>query len=201
MSTDGNGQFTLSVRSNAVLTVSYIGYKTETVRVSGTKSLMITLQDDATAMEDVVVVGFGTQKKESVVGAIGTISVPVRSLNNSIGGRVAGVIAVQRSGEPGKDDAQFWIRGISTFTGNRNPLILVDGIERPMNNVDPLEIESFSILKDASATAVYGVRGANGVVLITTKRGFDGPAKVDVRYEQGFSFATKRPSYLNVRTF
>ncbi|MBP3527124.1 MAG: TonB-dependent receptor [Alistipes sp.] len=202
VSTDGNGQFTLSVRSNAVLTVSYIGYKTETVRVSGTKSLMITLQDDATAMEDVVVVGFGTQKKESVVGAIGTIkaaelSVPVRSLNNSIGGRVAGVIAVQRSGEPGKDDAQFWIRGISTFTGNRNPLILVDGIERPMNNVDPLEIESFSILKDASATAVYGVRGANGVVLITTKRGFDGPAKVDVRYEQGFSFATKRPSYLN----
>ena len=101
VSTDGNGQFTLSVRSNAVLAVSYIGYKTETVRVSGTKPLMITLQDDATAMEDVVVVGFGTQKKESVVGAIGTIkaaelSVPVRSLNNSIGGRVAGVIAVKR---------------------------------------------------------------------------------------------------------
>ena len=203
VSTDADGNFTLTVRPNAVLTVSYVGYKTKTVQVprEGDR-LFITLEDDATAVEDVVVVGFGTQKKESVVGAIGTIkatelSVPVRSLNNSIGGRVAGVIAVQRSGEPGKDDAQFWIRGISTFTGNRNPLILVDGIERPMNNVDPLEIESFSILKDASATAVYGVRGANGVVLITTKRGFDGPAKVDVRYEQGFSFATKRPSYLN----
>ena len=204
VSTDAEGHFTLVVHPNAVLTVSYIGYKPQTLQVPKNleKKWVIVLEEDVTAMEDVVVVGFGTQKKESVVGAIGTIkatelNVPVRSLNNSIGGRVAGIIAVQRSGEPGKDDAQFWIRGISTFTGNRDPLILVDGIERPMNNVDPLEIESFSILKDASATAVYGVRGANGVVLITTKRGFDGPAKVDVRYEQGFSYATKRPSYLN----
>lgn len=204
VSTDANGDFTLTVQSNATVTVSYIGYKPQTLQIPKQQKgrWIIMLTEDATTVDDVVVIGFGTQKKESVVGAVSTIkaaelNVPVRSLNNSIGGRVAGVIAVQRSGEPGKDDAQFWIRGISTFTGNRDPLILVDGIERPMNNIDPLEIESFSILKDASATAVYGVRGANGVVLITTKRGFDGPAKVDVRYEQGFSFATKRPSYLN----
>lgn len=200
--TDLNGAFTLSAPQNSTLVISFLGYVTYEIVASGNEKLKIVLKDDATSIDDVVVVGFGTQKKESVVGAISTVKaselvVPVRSLSNSIGGRVAGIISVQRSGEPGKDDAQFWIRGISTFTGNRNPLILVDGIERPMNNVDPLEIESFSVLKDASATAVYGVRGANGVVLINTKKGVDGPAKIDVRYEHGFSYATKRPSYLS----
>lgn len=199
---DINGNFSLSVENNATIVISYIGYISQEIDTSGKTNFAIVLLEDSETLEDLVVVGFGTQKKASVVGSIGTIEakdlhMPVRSLNNLIGGRVAGVISVQRSGEPGKDDAQFWIRGISTFTGNRNPLVLVDGIERPMNNVDPLEIESFSILKDASATAVYGVRGANGVVLITTKKGFDGKAKVDTRYEQGFSFATKRPSYVN----
>ena len=202
-SADLDGRFMMNVPADAVLEVTYLGYKTVTVQVKkvGTTPRIV-LESDATTMEDVVIVGFGQQRKESVVGAVGSIKaeelvVPVRSLTNSIGGRVAGIISVQRSGEPGKDDAQFWIRGISTFTGNRDPLVLVDGIERPMSNVDPLEIESFSILKDASATAVYGVRGANGVVLITTKRGFDGPAKVDARYEQGFSYATYRPRYLD----
>ncbi len=203
--TDLDGRFTLNIKgNNAMIEVSFLGYQTQELHaVKGTPILVnMEPEKEKTTIDDVVVIGYGVQKKESVVGAISTIraselTVPVRSLNNSIGGRVAGIISVQRSGEPGKDDATFWIRGISTFTGNRNPLILVDGIERPMNNVDPLEIESFSILKDASATAVYGVRGANGVVLITTKRGFDGPAKIDVRYEQGFSYATKRPSYLD----
>ena len=202
VSTDIDGRFELEVPENSFLEISFIGFITQTVKVTGRQDLRIVLAEDANLMDEVVVVGFGTQKKESVVGAITAIKseelqVPVRSLSNSLGGRVAGIISVQSSGEPGKDDAQFWIRGISTFTGNRNPLVLVDGIERPMNNVDPLEIESFSVLKDASATAVYGVRGANGVILITTKRGFDGPAKVDARYEHGFSYATKRPSYLN----
>lgn len=202
--TDLDGRFSLKVNGAAIVEISFLGYRTQEVHATPGSPLLVNMEPekDKTTIDDVVVVGYGVQKKESVVGAIGTIraselTVPVRSLNNSIGGRVAGIISVQRSGEPGKDDATFWIRGISTFTGNRNPLILVDGIERPMNNVDPLEIESFSILKDASATAVYGVRGANGVVLITTKRGFDGPAKIDVRYEQGFSYATKRPSYLD----
>lgn len=200
--TDEEGKFTINVDDDAILQVSYIGYVTQEVAAAEKTSFNIVLQQNVQSLDETVIVGFGTQKKASVVGAISNINpkelqVPVRSLSNLIGGRVAGVIAVQTSGEPGKDDAQFWIRGISTFTGNRNPLILVDGVERPMNNVDPLEIESFSILKDASATAVYGVRGANGVVLITTRKGFDGKAKVDARYEQGFSFATKRPSYLD----
>ena len=200
--TDLDGKFNISVPNNSLIEVSFIGFVSQTFRITNAQNLKVVLVEDANVMEEVVVVGFGTQKKESVVGAITAVKAkelqaPVRSLSNSIGGRVAGILSVQRSGEPGKDDASFWIRGISTFTGNQNPLILVDGIERPMNNVDPLEIESFSVLKDASATAVYGVRGANGVILITTKRGFDGKAKVDARYEHGFSMATQRPQYVN----
>jgi len=200
--TDLDGGFSISVPKNSLIEVSFLGFVSQTFRIETSQNLKVVLEEDANLMEEVVVVGFGTQKKESVVGAITAVKAkelqaPVRSLSNSIGGRVAGILAVQRSGEPGKDDAQFWIRGISTFTGDQNPLILVDGIERPMNNVDPLEIESFSVLKDASATAVYGVRGANGVILITTKRGFDGKAKVDARYEHGFSMPTYRPQYLN----
>lgn len=199
---DVNGEFSITVPKGSTIEVSFIGYVAKTFKADESKTVQVILEEDKNALDEVVVVGFGTQKKESVVGAVASIKpkeleVPVRSLNNSIAGRVAGILAVQRSGEPGKDDAQFWIRGISTFTGSQNPLVLVDGIERPMNNVDPLEIESFSILKDASATAVYGVRGANGVILITTKRGFDGKAKVDARYEHGFSYATYRPNYMD----
>ena len=199
--TDVDGKFSITVPVNSMVEVSFLGFVSQTFRVKSSQKIHVSLVEDENVLDDVVVVGFGTQKKESVVGAVAAIkpkelTAPVRSLTNSIAGKVAGIIAVQSSGEPGKDDAQFWIRGISTFTGNQNPLVLVDGIERPMSNVDPLEIESFSVLKDASATAVYGVRGANGVILITTRRGFDGKAKVDARYEQGFSFATKRPSYM-----
>lgn len=201
VTTDVDGNFSITVPENSLVEVSFLGFVSQTFRVVKSQRINISLVEDQNVLDDVVVVGFGTQKKESVVGAVAAIkpkelTAPVRSLTNSIAGKVAGIIAVQSSGEPGKDDAQFWIRGISTFTGNQNPLVLVDGIERPMSNVDPLEIESFSVLKDASATAVYGVRGANGVILITTRRGFDGKAKVDARYEQGFSYATKRPSYM-----
>lgn len=201
VTTDVDGNFSITVPENSLVEVSFLGFVSQTFRVTKSQRISISLVEDQNVLDDVVVVGFGTQKKESVVGAVAAIkpkelTAPVRSLTNSIAGKVAGIIAVQSSGEPGKDDAQFWIRGISTFTGNQNPLVLVDGIERPMSNVDPLEIESFSVLKDASATAVYGVRGANGVILITTRRGFDGKAKVDARYEQGFSYATKRPSYM-----
>lgn len=197
-----NGDFTLSMPRGSTIEISFLGFASKTFRFTSDQNIRVILEQDQNFVDEVVVVAFGTQKKESVVGAVSSIKpveleAPVRSLTNSISGRVAGIIAVQRSGEPGKDDASFWIRGISTFTGSSDPLVLVDGIERPMNNVDPLEIESFSILKDASATAVYGVRGANGVILITTKRGFDGKAKVDARFEHGFSYATKRPTYLN----
>lgn len=206
--TDVDGRFALkSVDRNVTVVVSFVGYETQQVTAKGSGEVMVTLKPDAIGMEsvEVVAVGYGTQKKESVVGAISTVRpetlrVPVRSLSQTLAGNLAGVVALQTSGEPGKDDAQFWIRGIATFTGDPNPLILVDGIERPLNDVDPLEIESFSVLKDASATAVYGVRGANGVILVNTRRGFDGPAKIDLRYEQGFSFASKRLSFLDAAT-
>lgn len=205
--TNIDGRFTVKADKNVTLVVEFIGYETLQVPAMPGQPANIVLKSSATDIEqvEVVAVGYGTQKKESVVGAISTVSpqslrVPVRSLSQSLAGNVAGMVALQSSGEPGKDDAQFWIRGIATFTGDPNPLVLVDGIERPLENVDPLEIESFSVLKDASATAVYGVRGANGVILINTRRGFDGPAKIDVRYEQGFSFASKRLSFVDAAT-
>ncbi len=206
--TNVDGTFNLkNTGRNVTLVVSYVGYEAQQVSSKGAGSVTITLKPEAIGMEsvEIVSVGYGTQKRESVVGAISTIRpeelrVPVRSLSQTLAGNLAGVVALQTSGEPGKDDAQFWIRGIATFTGSPDPLILVDGIERPLNDVDPLEIESFSVLKDASATAVYGVRGANGVILVNTRRGFDGPARIDLRYEQGFSFASKRLSFVDAAT-
>ncbi len=205
--TDLDGKFSLDVSENATLVVSYIGCETATVVAYVGRPVTVVLKQDAVSLDagEVVAVGYGTQKKESVVAAISTIRpgelrAPVRSLSQSLAGNVAGLVALQSSGEPGKDDAQFWIRGIATFTGDPNPLVLVDGIERPLENVDPLEIESFSVLKDASATAVYGVRGANGVIIINTRRGFDGPARIDVRYEQGFSSPSKRLSFVDAAT-
>ena len=204
---DLDGKFSLDIEGNATLVISYIGCETQTVVAYQGQPVTVVLKQDALSLDagEVVAVGYGTQKKESVVGAISTIkpgelTVPVRSLSQSLAGNIAGLVSLQSSGEPGKDDAQFWIRGIATFTGDPNPLILVDGVERPLENVDPLEIESFSVLKDASATAVYGVRGANGVILINTRRGFDGPAKIDVRYEQGFSSPSKRLSFVDAAT-
>lgn len=145
------------------------------------------LKEDAKTLDEVVVVGFGKQKKVSVVGAVTTIEPrklqvgTSRSMSTNLIGQLAGVIGAQRTGEPGYDNSTFFIRGISSFKGSNNPLVLVDGIERDLNNIDPAEIESFSILKDASASAVYGVRGANGVILINTKRGKIGKPSVNVR--------------------
>ncbi len=203
-----NGSFSLRLSaSNALLDVSYLGFVPRQVSAIAGTEVTIELTPQATdiGIVEVIAIGHGTQKKASVVGAISTVKaealrIPVRSLSQTLAGNVAGVISLQSSGEPGKDDAQFWIRGISTFTGDQNPLVLVDGIARPLNDVDPLEIESFSVLKDASATAIYGVEGANGVVIVTTRRGFDGPARIDARYEQGFSFPSKRLSFVDAAT-
>lgn len=153
-------------------------------------------------LEDVVVIGYGQQKKESVVSSINSISakalsVPTRSLINNIAGQISGVIAVQRSGEPGRDDAQFWIRGISSFAGGTNPLILVDGVPRSMSDIGVDEIETFTVLKDAAATAVYGAEGANGVVLITSKRGISQKPILDVRAEYGMAKPTRMPKMMN----
>lgn len=199
---DGFFELTIADPASSILIISFIGLETIEEKVGNKENFLIVMKENKMELDEIQVVAFGVQKKESVVGAISTVKpseldIPARSLSQTLAGRVGGLISVQTSGEPGKDDAQFWIRGIATFTGSSNPLVLVDGIERPLSNVDPLEIESFSVLKDASATAVYGVRGANGVILITTKKGFEGKAKIDARYEHGFSFATKRLKFLD----
>ena len=154
-----------------------------------------------TALDEVVVVGMGTQRKVSVVGAItsvdiGDLAVPATSLNNSLGGRVPGVISIQSSGEPGKNISEFWVRGIGTFGANSSALVLIDGLEGDLSQVDPADVESFSVLKDASATAVYGVRGANGVILVTTKRGTVEKLKITARANFTISQLKRLPKYL-----
>lgn len=139
-------------------------------------------------LEEVQVVGYGTQRKESVIGSISTLSVsnlkvPSASISTNLAGQLGGVVSIQRDGSPGSS-AEFSIRGISTFGANKTPLILVDGVERSLDLLDPEEIESFSLLKDATATALYGVRGANGVVLIKTKRGSEGKPKISIKNER-----------------
>lgn len=203
---EGYYQIILPERA-AVLVYSIIGY-VEEERIIGASNVMdVSLRMSVSDLEEVVVVGFGTQRRASVVGSISTIEPrnlqmgTTRSLSNNLAGQLAGVIAVQRSGEPGYDNSNYWIRGISTFGGNRNPLILVDGVERSLDNMDPEEIESFSILKDAAASAVYGVRGANGVILINTKRGKVGKPNVSVRFEQGFTQPIQLPEFIGAADY
>ncbi len=201
--TDINGTYTITVNTSpATLVFTYVGFKTREVSVGNQGIMDVTLEEDIEALDEVVVVGFGTQKKASVVGSItnvdpGKLSLtPTRSLSNNLAGMVSGVIAVQRSGNPWFNNSDFWIRGISTFTGNANPMVLVDGIERSIHDIDPEEIESFSVLKDAAASAVYGVRGANGVIMINTKRGKIGKPQVEVRFEKAYTSPIKLLDYI-----
>ena len=200
---DMNGNFTIKSPSNlAVLAVSFIGYEDYEVAVNTiTSHTTIKLKTSTTVVEDVVIVGYGTQKKASVIGAISSVAIddlraPVAKLSGNIAGQLAGVVSVQRSGEPGAGST-FWIRGISTFGDTKTPLILVDGVERDMDLVNVDDIKEMSILKDASATAIYGVRGANGVVMITTRSGDVGKPKVSLSVEGGLIQPTKVPQMLN----
>jgi TonB-linked SusC/RagA family outer membrane protein len=206
--TDVNGSFSISVPSeSAVLVVTYVGYDTKEISINGQKTLSIQLVPNSNILEEVAVVGFGTQRKVSLIGAQSTLSPkelkqPVASITQSLAGRIAGVVGVQRSGEPGRSTADIWIRGIATFGGNTsNPLILVDGVERSIDNIDPEDIESFTVLKDASGTAVYGVRGANGVVLVKTKTGKVGKNTILFDYNEGISTFTKRPEMADGLTY
>ena len=200
--TDINGYYSLEVSGPGVkLEVTSMGYKTQTVTVPKSLELNIFLQDDATELDQAVVVGMGHQRKASVIGAISSVAnteleVPQRNLTNALAGKVAGAVVVQRTGEPGMDNAEFWIRGISSLNSSA-PLILVDGVERDMSNLAIEEIETISILKDASATAVYGVRAANGVVLVTTRKGVAQKAQIDVKIEGGISELTNMPKLLD----
>ena len=165
----------------------------------------VLLKEGSLAIEETVVVGYGTQKKASVIGAVTTVTpktlaAPVSKISSVLGGQVAGVVAYQNSGEPGSGST-FWIRGVSSFSGNNYPLCLVDGVERSMDHVDPNDIKEFSVLKDASATAIYGVRGANGVILITTHSGTESKAKITARYEVGLVSPTRVPETLDAVQF
>ena len=185
---DADGKFTLVVPGEtAVLEVSALGYVTEEVKVGKQQHFTIVLRDDTQSIEATVVVAYGTQTKATVTGALATIDnkalvkAPVADVTNVLAGQMPGVATVQESGQPGEDYAKIYIRGASSLSdSNSTPLILVDGVERPLNTVDPNEIESLSILKDAASTAVFGVRGANGVIIVTTKRGDAGKPKITV---------------------
>lgn len=209
--TGTNGTFSITLTGkNNTLVISSVGYKEATVVVKGQTSVQVTLEDETKAMEDVVVVGYGRQKKVSVVGAVQSVKpeelrIPTSNLSNSFAGRLAGVVAVQRSGQPGADGASFYIRGISTFSGATNPLIILDGVavsQGDLNALAPEVIESFSILKDATATAIYGSRGANGVMIVTTKRGrnIDKP-RINIRLENSISSPTSVPKFVDGARF
>ena len=173
--TNSEGRFTLKAKLYNTLVVSFVGYETVEQILTSDDDVKITLKE-GNELEEVVVVGMGTQRKVSVTGAVAVVDtkdleLPATNIVNTLGGRVPGVISVQSSGEPGRNISEFWVRGIGTFGANSGALVLIDGLEGNLSQIDPADVESFSVLKDAAATAVYGSRGANGVVLVTTKRG------------------------------
>ena len=203
--TDQNGIFEIDVPEDAVLVFSYVGFQTQEIAVSGKTVLEITLLDENKNLSEVVVVGYGTQKKSSTTAAISTlkggeiVNNPVANVTNSIAGRIPGISAVQGTGEPGADGATIRVRGVGTTqTGaNASALTIVDGIPRAFSQVNPNEIESITVLKDAAAVAPYGLAGANGVILITTKRGKEGKMSLSYNGWYGFQRPARYPDYLN----
>lgn len=197
------GMFQLQgVKVGDVLTVSFLGYVSKDVTITNESALKITLDDAVEQIEDIVVIGYGTQKKSSVVASINSVDASQlmgvqRNVKNALAGQVAGVIAVQRSGEPGAEGTSFWIRGQSSYAGGTNPLVLVDGVPRSMDDIDVDEIDTFTVLKDAAATAVYGAEGANGVVLINSKRGRVQKTKMTVTAQVTGIQPTRIPELLN----
>lgn len=199
--TDLDGIFTIKVSPTDKLIVSFLGMESQTITVGNQTNLVVKMAPKVAELSEVTVVAYGKQRKASVIGAINTISTselktPVGKLSSGLAGQLAGLVVMQRSGEPGAG-ADFWIRGINTFGANNKPLVLVDGIERELDLVDPEDIASFSILKDATATALYGVRGANGIVLITTKRGSESKPRISAKVEYGMASPTRLPELAN----
>jgi tonB-linked outer membrane protein, susC/ragA family len=203
--TNAEGEFSLDAPASGMLVISYMGFATREVPIKNNSNLKITLnEDEAQNLNEVVVVGYGTQKKASVTGAIASVTTkdlvqtPQANISNMLVGKMPGLIAMQRSGAPGEDNSTLLIRGVSTFSDNTAPLVMIDGVERPnYNGLDPNEIESVSILKDASATAIYGVRGANGVILITTRKGQKGKPHLSYSGNVAVQSPTALPHYLN----
>lgn len=211
--TDSDGKFSMdNIPAKSILVITYIGFAQQEIDLSRVpsadlKRMNIILQEDDQTLDEVVVTATGVEKKVSVIGAITTVNpielkAPTRSLTTQLAGRVAGVTFTQSSGQPGKDGASFVIRGINSLTGNTEPLILIDGLKRTLDDVDPNDVESFSILKDASATAVYGLEGANGIVVIKTKSGKT-QEKPSVRfsYSSSINNTTYKPKWVDAPTY
>lgn len=208
--TNIDGKYNIKIQQYQTLVFSYIGYKPVSVLVKGDKKVIdVQMSEEKTnAIDEVVVTGLGTQKKLTVTGAITNVDVsqmkqfPSSNFTNALAGNVPGIIAMQSSGQPGKSTSRFWVRGISTFGASASAMILVDGFER--NNIDDLnieDIESFSVLKDASATAIYGSKGANGVILITTKHGKAGKININVKGEASYNTRTITPRFIDAPTY
>lgn len=203
--TDVNGEFTLQAAVGEVLVFSFVGKTPVEVAVGQRNIIDVELFDDATEIEEVQVVAFGVQKKESVIASIetvrpGDLKQPASNLTAALAGKIPGIISYQSTGEPGNDNAQFFVRGVTTFGYKTNPLILIDGFEASSSDLarlEPDDIESFSILKDASATVLYGARGANGIIIVVTKAGREGPTKVNVRLESHVATPTQMNKLLD----
>ena len=200
--TNIDGEFNIRASRGDMIVFTFVGYeRIEYLVTQEEKDLEITFSEIAQELDEVIVTGLGSQRKISTVAAVSSVDVgelqtPTSSVANLLGGRVAGVISMQTSGEPGRNISEFWVRGIGTFGANASALVLIDGLEGNINTIDPADIESFSVLKDASATAVYGVRGANGVVLVTTKRGQSDKLSITGRANFSISRLNRVPEYL-----
>ncbi len=199
--TDVDGKFTLDVNPKDILVVTFLGYQDQEIVVGDQTNLVIRMVPSEDMLDEVTFVAYGAQRKASVIGSISTIKAdalasPAGQLSTGLAGKLAGIVSMQRTGEPGAG-SDFWIRGVNTFGANSKPLILVDGVEREMDLVDTEDIASFSILKDATATALYGVRGANGIVLITTKRGQESKPQVNFKAEYGLTQPVQLPRLAN----
>lgn len=200
--TDINGRYKINIEEFSRLVFSYIGFDTQEILVKRQSLVNVSMKEsDAREIDEVVITGTGAQKKLTVTGAVTNVDVevlksnPSANLSNALAGNVSGVLAMQTSGQPGVNTSEFWIRGISTFGANSSALVLVDGFERDLDEINIEDIESFSVLKDASTTAIYGPRGANGVVLITTKHGKEGKIKINAKVETSYNARTITPEF------
>ncbi len=201
--TDNDGRFTLSAPIDAkIIVFSFVGMKSQEIPITGKTTFNIVMEDEAVGLEDVVVVGYGIQKKETMVGAVSQVNNKdlmrsgTTNITNAIVGKLSGVLTMQQTGEPGEDDAEIIIRGLSSWNSSE-PLTLVDGVERDFRGLDPNEINTISVLKDASATAVFGAKGANGVIIVTTKRGSLSKPKLDFSASYGLDKATRIPDHID----
>lgn len=200
--TDVDGKYTIEMEPYNRLVFSYIGFVEQEILIKEqTKQNVVLKEDDATSLDEVIITGTGVQKKLTVTGAVTQISMDdiastsTSNLTNMLAGNVPGVMAMQSSGQPGKNTSEFWVRGISTFGAGSSALVLVDGFPRDLNEISIEDIESFTVLKDASTTAIYGSKGANGVILITTKKGKAGKVNVDAKFEAAYNTRTMTPTF------